>query len=81
MNRIQFNTNRRYTANGQRIVARWENGVCYFRDHDRMIGGEFELKADFVEDLFNRAYVMERYDAGAYHISIRALSSDMAWQD
>lgn len=78
--RIQFNTNRRYTIHGQRIVARWENGVVYFRDHDRMIGGQFNLEDAYVEDLFNRAYIMERYDAGAYHMSSRALNEDMAWE-
>ena len=47
MNTIRFNTGRKYTAAGQRIVATYrphneaddESGTVTFFDHDRMVDG------------------------------------------
>lgn len=76
--RIQFNTGRRYTAEGQRIVAiLHDDGVVTFMDHDRMIGGEFKAASD---DL-SKAEVMQAYDGHHYHMSSRAMSAEHRWQD
>lgn len=44
MQTIHFNTQRSYTAHGQRITATLhDDGVVTFWDHDRMVHGEFTL--------------------------------------
>lgn len=66
---IKFNTGRQYTNNGQRIVARLlDNGDVVFADADRQIEGRIAVLCDreFVATIFNRAYVMDAYDSGAY---------------
>ena len=66
---IKFNTGRQYTANGQRIIARLlDNGDVVFVDVDRQIEGRIPVLCDrdFVATIFNRAYVMDASDSGAY---------------
>jgi hypothetical protein len=66
---IKFNTGRQYTSNGQRIAARLlDNGDVVFVDADRQIEGRIAVLCDrdFVASIFNRAYVMDAYDSGAY---------------
>lgn len=78
MQRIQFNTGRRYTREGQRIVAMLhEDGVVTFMDHDRKIAGEF----DICDAPFDRRTVLDTYDCGAYRMSSRAMSPDHALED
>jgi len=77
--RIQFNTGRKYTAAGQRIVAiLHEDDVVTFYDNDRMIAGEFKME---FPDFFSEHHVMAHYDGGAYTMSVRAMSSEHRWQD
>jgi len=60
MKTIRFNTKRKYTAAGQRIVATLhDDGVVTFFDHDRMVDGEFEAR---FEAEFNQATIMDAYD-------------------
>lgn len=67
MKTIRFNTGRKYTAAGQRIVATYrpnneavdEGGLVTFMDHDRMVDGEFEIQSDL---LFTPEYIMRAYD-------------------
>jgi len=66
---IKFNTGRHYTEHGQRIAARLlDDGSVVFVDADRQIEGRIAVLCDreFVAGMFNRAYVMDAYDAGAY---------------
>tara|TARA_R110000868_G_scaffold1078_1_gene8249 strand:+ start:643 stop:906 length:264 start_codon:yes stop_codon:yes gene_type:complete len=66
---IKFNTGRQYTTNGQRIAARLlDNGDVVFVDADRQIEGRIAMLCDreFVATIFDRAYVMDAYDSGAY---------------
>lgn len=78
MQRIQFNTKRRYTAHGQRITAILVDDQVIFNDHDRMITGQF--KCSF-PDLFDQAYVMERYDAGAYQYPTIDTRGLLDWEE
>lgn len=79
--RIQFNTGRKYTAAGQRIVAiQHDDNMVTFMDHDRMIGGEFltTMSPDFP---LTQARVMHFYDNNKYQMSSRALSPEHRWID
>jgi hypothetical protein len=70
---IHFNTNRKYTANGQRITATLhDDGVVTFFDHDRMVDGEFSLPSDVP---FNRITIMNAYDR------YEAPNTARSWQD
>lgn len=76
--RIQFNTRRMYSREGQRIVAILHtDDVVTFMDHDRMIGGEFQLGQHC---RLNDVEVMHHYDGGSYTMSSRAMTKDHAWQ-
>ncbi len=56
---IQFNTGRKYTAQGQIIKATLhDDGVVTFMDHSRGVDGEFKLCGD----RFDQAVVMHAYD-------------------
>lgn len=60
---IQFNTGRKYTAEGQVITATlYADGTVTFMDHSRMIDGEFKLG---LHCQFNQIEVMHHYDAGS----------------
>lgn len=62
MNIITWNTGRKYTANGQRIIAtRLENGCVAFYDVDRMIAGVTHEACDLTQHA-----VMSAYDANKY---------------
>lgn len=77
MKRIQFNTGRMYSAQGQKIVAiLHDDGIVSFMDHSRMIGGEFELGQDCP---FNQVEVMRNYDGNNYHMSVRAMNGH-SWE-
>lgn len=79
MNRIQFNTGRRYSAQGQRIVAvLHDDGIVSFNDHDRMIWGEY--KPMFPED-FGKQQVMSCYDSGDYRMSSRVQRGTHDWKE
>jgi hypothetical protein len=72
MKTIRFNTGRKYTVHGQRIVATLhDDGVVTFFDHDRSVDGEFMLG----DDTFDGATVMRAYDSN------RARSSHRSWSD
>jgi uncharacterized coiled-coil protein SlyX len=61
-NRIQFNTGRSYTENGQRIVAvEVSPGVVIFKDYDRGIHGKVTRSIRL-----DRSAVMAAYDSGEY---------------
>lgn len=75
--KIQFNTGRKYTAQGQRIVAvLHDDNVVTFMDHDRLIAGEYKCTCP---EAFGKASVLAKYDSGAYHMSCRAMTSEHAW--
>src|SRR5262245_26411080 len=74
MQRIQFNTGRKYTADGQRIVAtRRDDGTVTFHDIDRLITGELRCKATEAE--FTKENVLSEYDRLQYDNTSRA------WED
>jgi hypothetical protein len=73
MKTIRFNTGRKYTAFGQRIVATLhDDGIVTFHDIDRMITGDIGV---LDVDLFNPRSIMNAYDANHY------TSSTRAWKD
>lgn len=87
---IQFNTGRKYTAEGQIITATiYANGTVTFMDHSRMIDGEF--KNDDTHNLASnghagddprfaavlRAKVMAAYDGSNYQGSRRSSQDGM----
>lgn len=70
---ISFNTGRKYTAEGQFIVATLHNdGVVTFMDHSRHIDGQFQLGQHCS---FNQTEVMHWYDSGQAHGTTRS------WRD
>lgn len=73
MQTIRFNTGRKYTAHGQRIVATLhDDGIVTFMDHDRQVCGEFRLE---LHCQFNQIEVMHWYDSGMCR------NSQRSWQD
>lgn len=73
MKTISFNTGRKYTAEGQVIVATLHaDGVVTFFDHSRGVDGQFELGTHW---LFNPTTVLEWYDSG------RAQGTRRSWAD
>jgi hypothetical protein len=71
--KIHFNTGRRYTANGQRITATLhDDGVVTFFDHDRMVDGQFTLPQHC---RLNETEVMHWYD------SYQASGTSRSWRD
>jgi len=73
MKTISFNTGRKYTVHGQRVVATLhDDGVVTYFDHDRMVHGEFTLGQHCS---FNQTEVMHWYDSG------KASNTSRAWAD
>jgi hypothetical protein len=73
MTTITFNTGRKYTAHGQRIVATLhDDGVVTFFDHDRQVDGQFSLGRHCS---FNQVEVMHWYDSGM------ARGTQRSWAD
>ena len=72
---IQFNTGRKYTANGQRLTATLhDDKVVTFWDHDRMVHGEFKLGQHCS---FNQTEVMHHYDNSLHRGTSRAWADGM----
>lgn len=70
---IQFNTGRKYTAEGQVIVATLHtDGVVTFMDHSRGIDGQFIMP---LHCTLNQAEVMHHYD------NMLATRSERSWRD
>jgi hypothetical protein len=74
---IQFNTGRRYTAEGQVVTAKFDGELrrVLFHDHSRMVAGVIPLggfKTHFDGALDLREFVMANYDMGNYGASIEA---------
>lgn len=67
MERIEFNTGRKYAANGQNIVAICDGKKVWFKDEARLIQGSFEMD-EF--DTFDRKTVMFRYDNNQYRMDM-----------
>ena len=75
MTRIQFNTHRKYTAEGQVIVATLhDDGVVTFMDHSRKVDGQFTLGQHCT---FDQTEVMHWYDAGMARGTARSWSDGM----
>jgi len=73
MKTIEFNTGRRYTAEGQFIKATLhDDGVVTFFDHSRSIDGTFKLGKHCS---FDQTEVMHWYDAG------QAQGDQRSWAD
>jgi hypothetical protein len=55
---LSFNTGRKYTSAGQRIVATLyeDTQTVTFMDHDRGVDGEFKLAGDFTIAAIMNAY-------------------------
>jgi hypothetical protein len=71
---INFNTGRKYTAEGQVIFATLHHdGMVTFMDHSRHICGEFKIGSEN----FDQETVMWHYDNGKYHMSARANQDGM----
>ncbi len=72
---ITFNTGRKYTAQGQRIVATLhDDGIVTFFDHDRQVDGEFKLEKHCS---FNQTEVMHWYDSGMCRNTARSWADGM----
>ena len=73
MKTIKFNTGRKYTAEGQFIVATLhDDGVVTFMDHSRGVDGQFQMNNP---KLFCEAVVVGAYDRGD------AQGSQRSWAD
>lgn len=66
MERIEFNTGRKYAANGQNIVAVCDGQTVWFKDEARLIIGRFEMD-EF--DTFNQKTVLFYYDNNKYFMA------------
>lgn len=67
---IEFNTGRKYTAEGQVIKATiHDDGMVTFMDHSRGIDGEFQAIAP---EVFDKVEVMSAYDGGFYKSTQRS---------
>ena len=68
LNKITFNTGRKYTAEGQVITAEYDpkENVIHFMDHSRLINGTVDpiFALDTVYDIART--VMQRYDRYEY---------------
>jgi hypothetical protein len=70
---IEFNTGRKYTAEGQFVKATLhDDGVVTFFDHSRGVDGEFKINDPL---MFGQSVVMYWYDSG------KAQSSSRSWAD
>ena len=70
---IEFNTGRKYTAEGQFIKATLhDDGVVTFFDHSRAVDGEFKLG---LHCTFDKTEVMHWYDSG------NASGTQRSWSD
>jgi hypothetical protein len=75
MQTIEFNTHRKYTAQGQIIKATLhDDGVVTFFDHSRSIDGEFKLG---LHCTFDKTEVMHWYDSGMTTGTRRSWSDGM----
>lgn len=75
MKTVEFNTGRKYTAEGQVIKATLhDDGIVTFFDHSRMIDGEYTLD-EF--ETFREANVLKHYDSGTYTSSKRSRDDGM----
>lgn len=85
MERIQFNTGRYYTEQGQRIVAVKHENIIYFNDIDRGIDGMFAAPDDMFGAVeLNQFVVMSRYDHNSYdwpHNVPNDVTKALAWID
>lgn len=76
MKTIEFNTGRKYTAEGQVVRATLhDDGVITFMDHSRMIDGEFGPITP-AQELTDRL-VMAMYDNGTYRATARSSADGM----
>jgi hypothetical protein len=66
MEKIEFNTGRKYAANGQPIVAVRFGETVIFKDEARLIVGTFELPA---EQPLTQSAVMRAYDNYGYYMA------------
>lgn len=75
MKTIEFNTGRKYTAEGQVVRATLhDDGVVTFMDHSRLIDGEFVVDPGC--ELIKNA-VMRHYDSGNYRSTKRSRDDGM----
>jgi hypothetical protein len=75
MKTIEFNTGRKYTAEGQFVKATLhDDGVVTFFDHSRGVDGEFKLGQHCT---FDKTEVMHWYDSGTAGHSVRSWSDGM----
>jgi hypothetical protein len=73
MKTIEFNTGRKYTAEGQVVKATLhDDGVVTFFDHSRSVDGEFKLGKHCS---FNQVEVMHWYDSNM------ACGTQRSWAD
>ena len=71
---ISFNTGRKYTAEGQFIVATLhDDGVVTFMDHSRSVYGEFKLCGS----RFDQSVVMHAYDNNIAEGTARSFADGM----
>jgi hypothetical protein len=66
MEKIEFNTGRKYATNGQPIVAVRFGETVIFKDEARLIVGTFELSAG---QPLSQSAVMRAYDNYGYHMA------------
>jgi len=75
MKTIKFNTGRKYTAEGQFIVATLhDDNVITFMDHSRGIDGQFKVSDP---GLFSQAIIMGAYDHHEYDNTSRSWADGM----
>lgn len=81
--RIQFNTGRQYTENGQRIIVdyNWCEQRIVFRDIDRRIDGEISASNANITAHELQEIVMFNYDRGCYLSTFKASELDLKWEE
>jgi hypothetical protein len=73
MQTIKFNTGRKYTAEGQFIVATLhDDGVVTFMDHSRGVDGQFTMNNPA---FFSEHVIVGKYDRG------EAQGTSRSWAD
>lgn len=79
--KVQFNTGRYYTAEGQKIVAVVVKGGIFFRDHSRGIDGYIVCNMQHMSESDVKDNVMLAYDRGMYSYHDGVYAIDLRWEE
>lgn len=69
--RIEFNTNRQYSPEGQPMIGTWNGEYLMFADLARSMHGQFRWDGGIADKSAMQSAIMNNYDAGIYEHSAR----------